>query len=145
MPVSGKTTRTRKTKGFYQQAVLVNKTQAFIFLKEIIKKYGHSSKWFARRNKYYLSVNDNWNNTRGQDWKIEGFILISNKIYVDVYWQGDSTDGNEWVEFKGDLYDNLYIEPSDPIKFGGRWEVARQGITISTTDIYNAIKNIIWN
>lgn len=144
MPISGKK-KTRKTKGFYQQAVLVNKTQAFMFLPEIIKKYGSVSKWSARRNKYYLSTNDDWNNTRGQDWKIKGFILINGKVYIDVYWQGDSTDGNEWVQFKGDVYDNLYIEPSEPVKYCGRYEIDRQGITIRTDDIYNAIKHIIWN
>lgn len=33
----------------------------------------------------------------GWDHQLKDFVVDKNKLYIEVYWQGDSTDGEDYV------------------------------------------------
>ena len=134
----------RKTKKYYREEVKASMKRAFDAIPEICKKYGVQNKISPRKSSYKIYTDnrvEGW--SKDTTWWIEGFYLDSNKkVYVMVYWQGDSTDGNEYIEFKSDLYDCISLPPTQAINMGSYWYVARNGINIYPNDIWEAIKGI---
>ena len=118
--------------------------RAFDVLSEIIKKYGTQTKVSPRKSYYTIGTDadvSGW--AKDTTWWIRGFTLNTNKtISVNVYWQGDSTDGDEILVFKSSTTDVLNLPPTEPVRFGNQWYVARDGICIEPSDIYEAIKGI---
>lgn len=83
---------TRKTAKYYREELV--KTQNYTTLenliKEVISKFGNKYKEINLHN----MVEFNWNH------RVEGFSIASNgRVLVKVYWQGDSTDGDDFVYF----------------------------------------------
>jgi hypothetical protein len=80
----------RKTAKYYREELV--KTQSMntlnTLIKEVVAKFGSSN------DLYIAGTECNWNH-----W-VRGFSVGKNGIlYVNVYWQGDSTDGNDCVPF----------------------------------------------
>ena len=134
----------RKTKKYFQEEIKASMKRAFDVLSEICKRYGDKVKLSPRKSSYTIYTENKVTGWEGDTtWRITGFYLSSNKkISVMVYWQGDSTDGDEYIEFKGDLYHNISLPPSEPINLGDRWCIDRDGIVITPQNIYEAIKGI---
>lgn len=94
---------TRKTAKFYQDILSGdNLRNAVAVLAEVIRKFG-TKRWSGSKHNDYLKVKAltefEWNH------QIVGFGISSSKenkgrVYVDIYWQGDSTDGDEseWAD-----------------------------------------------
>lgn len=118
--------------------VIINSSleNAVSILPSIIDKYGTD-------NQIRVNPGLGWNS------EIQGFSLDSKdkgKVYVDVYWQGDSTDGNETVALK-DIYNKVkvgkdYVIPSDSFFDGNRTREVHSDIHIDKDDIYKAIKDL---
>ena len=134
----------RKTKKYFREEMKASMSKAFKVISEVCKRYGTQNKISPRKSSYKIYTEnrvEGW--SKDTTWWITGFYLDSNKkIYVMVYWQGDSTDGDEYIEFKGDLYDSISLPPTQPINMGTYWAVARNGINIYPNDIWEAIKGI---
>lgn len=134
----------RATKNYYREEIKKSKLAAYNCLPDIIKKYGIRTKISPRKSYYRIYLNkddyvEGYN--RDTSWWIRGFELDSKgTIYIMVYWQGDSTDGDEYIKMPNNLYTNAYLEPTQPVNMGSYYYVARQGISISPNEIWDAIK-----
>lgn len=92
------TTTTRKTAKYYRDIFNGgNVSLALSVLPEVIKKFG-SKRWAESKYNDILYLKDytefEWNH------QIESFFLTKEgRVAADIYWQGDSTDGNtsEWA------------------------------------------------
>lgn len=105
---------------------------------EVLKKYGtktHCENYEIVFDRATRSNNFNWNHT------IKGFTYCSNgKLYVDIYWQGDSTDGDDCVLFAHAAHG--YTIPAAWDEVGGRWgRVCRHSpLDITRDEMDKAIK-----
>ncbi len=132
--------RVRKTKRYYIDEI--NKSMSFAFnsLEEIIKKYGDKVYREGRRTYseiiLYTKIDSFWS------YKINSFRYSPTlkKIFVEIYWQGDSTDGDYFKEFTGQ---SIRIPKAKPVDLGSRYYVAHNEINISTSDLYEAIKTTL--
>lgn len=81
---------TRKTAKYYREELVKPQSTNTLntLIKEIVKKFGSD-------NSIRISGTEfNWNH------RVTGFTVGKNGIlYVEVYWQGDSTDGDDYVSF----------------------------------------------
>lgn len=106
---------TRKTAKYYCEELV--KTQSMntlnTLIKEVVAKFGNS-------NDLYLSGTEcNWNH-----W-VRGFSVGKNGIlYVKVYWQGDSTDGDNYVSFN-----EVYGKGKSVIRAETYWDGCRTRFT----------------
>lgn len=79
---------TRKTPKYYREELLKNHNLSTLttLIKEVVTKYGKDNQISLKNDDF------NWNH------QVTGFRVTSKGIvYVDVYWQGDSTDGDTCV------------------------------------------------
>lgn len=122
----------RRTAKYYRDILGGNDINAALrVLPEVIKKYGKDDKI---RIKEYTEFN--WNH------KIDGFYLgaKNGKVCVDIYWQGDSTDGN----------DSLYISecingktiPAESEWLGDRTYYRHGDLRISADEVRDAVKAV---
>lgn len=134
----------RKTKKYFREEVKVSMKRAFDAIPEICKKYGNQIKISPRKSRYEIYTEnrvEGW--SKDTTWWITGFCLHADKtMSVIVYWQGDSTDGNEYILFTGDRVNCISLPPTQAINMGSYWYVARNGINIYPNDIWEAIKGI---
>ena len=85
---------TRKTAKYYRDIFTSGSiSNAISVLPEVIKKFGYKRHGEYSKTNDYINLKGytefNWNR------QIEGFFLIDNgMVCADIYWQGDSTDGN---------------------------------------------------
>lgn len=130
----------RKTKKYYRSK-LNNFDTGCAVIKEIVQKYGTST----RRGYYYISnlkPEFNWNH------RISGFTLSKGILYVDIYWQGDSTDGETFVEFSeliaGLRYTGKYTIAANYDYVGGdeQYYCRHSEITIEKQELLNAFSQI---
>lgn len=134
---------TRLGKNYYRQALQESKLKAYALLPDVLKRYGSKRKISPRKSRYFLSTNDTEEiYNRGTSFWIKGFELYNNKIFIRVYWQSDSTDGDEYLDMPKDIHSNTYIEPTKPVNMGTYYYTARQGLTLRPDDIWEAIKTI---
>lgn len=135
---------TRKTKKFFKEEIKKGMSSAFAALPEICKRYGFKRKISPRKTVYSIYTSEDvtgWE--RDTSWHIRGFYLNAKKeLNIIVYWQGDSTDGEESIPFSGSTSSCVKLPPSEPVNLGDRWYTARDGITIRPEEIYEAIKGI---
>lgn len=85
---------TRKTAKFYRETIVrtTNTSSLNTLIKEIVTKFG------SDKSLYIGGAECNWNH-----W-VKGFAIGKNgDLLIKVYWQGDSTDGNDYVSFN-DVY-----------------------------------------
>ena len=129
----------RKTAKYYRDLLTSgNIYNAVKVLPEIIKKFGYK-RWESSKGNDMLQVRKytefEWNH------KIVGFFLTKKgSVCVDIYWQGDSTDGN----------DSLYAEEcinGNTIRgeyewLGDRTYCRHSDIRITAEEFRNAIKAV---
>ena len=88
-------TTTRKTAKYYRDILNGNNIyKSLEVIPEIMKKFGFVDEYRTEINfpRDVVHDNFNWNHS------IEGFDLAKDgTLYAKVYWQGDSTDGTEYV------------------------------------------------
>ena len=130
----------RKTAKYYRDLLTSgNIYNAVKALPEIIKKFGY------KRWEKYSKGNDTLNLRKYTEFewnhRIDGFFLNEKgRVCVDIYWQGDSTDGN----------DSLYAEecingktiPAEHEFIGGRTYYRHGDLRITAEEIRNAIKAV---
>lgn len=136
----------RMTKSFFRERIKSNRTEAYKLLPTILKRYGAATKISPRKSIYRLWL-DNDSQVEGYNrdtsWWIRGFYLDGKgKIYIMVYWQGDSTDGDEYALMPSSIYDSAHIPSSQPVRIDGDYYIARNAITIYPNEIYEAIKGL---
>lgn len=85
----------KKTKKYYRDLINADYTSACSILKEAMDRYGDKLATRGHRKITIDRVSNNWNGS------ITGFCFnkFTNKLSVQIYWQGDSTDGDGAVEF----------------------------------------------
>ena len=130
----------KKTAKYYRDILTGNDLRkALSVLPEVIRKYG-VKRWGDSKENDYLSVKKytefEWNH------QIEAFHFVKekNRISASIYWQGDSTDGNdsEWA-------DNLVYGktiPADNEWLGDRTYCRHGDLRISAEEFRNAIKAV---
>lgn len=134
----------KMTKKFFREELQRGMRTAYSLLPTILKRYGVATKVSPRKSYYKLWL-DNDDQVEGYNrdttWWIQGFLLgTSGKVYLIVYWQGDSTDGEEHIALPSDIYDSAFLPPTQPVNMGSYYYTARQGINIRPNEIYEAIK-----
>jgi hypothetical protein len=129
---------TRKTAKFYRDIFINgNISNAISVLPEVIKKFGY------KRHGKYSKTND-YINLKGYtefEWnhQIEGFFLTDKgRVCADIYWQGDSTDGNT-SEYVNDLRYGKTI-PAEHEWLGDRTYYKHSDLRISKEEFEDAIK-----
>ena len=132
------TSKPRKTAKYYRDILNSgNIYNAVKVLPEVIKKFGYKS-WEKKTNdKINLRgyTEFEWNH------KIEGFFLTNNgEVYVDIYWQGDSTDGNDSVPANECIYGKVI--PAEHEFIDGRTYYRHGDLRISKEEFANAIKAV---
>lgn len=133
----------RMTKNFFREEIKKSYSVAKQLLPTILKRYGTATK-ISPRKAYYKLWLDNDDMIEGYNrdtsWWVRGFCLhADNTVSIMVYWQGDSTDGDEYIDMpKGS--DSAYLKSSEPVRIGGDYYIARHSITIRPNEIYEAIK-----
>ena len=137
---------TKMTKKFFREELQRGMRTAYSLLPTILKRYGIATKVSPRKAYYRLYLDnddqvDGYN--RDTSWWIRGFELgTDGKVYIMVYWQGDSTDGDEYIPMPISSCDYAHLKSSEPVRISGDYYVARNAITIYPNDIYNAIKGL---
>ena len=106
---------TRKTAKYYREELVKPQSMNTLntLIKEIVTKFGSS-------NDLYISGAEcNWNH-----W-VKGFSVGKNGVlYVKVYWQGDSTDGDDYVSFS-----EVYGRGKSVIRAESYWDGYRTRFT----------------
>jgi len=82
-----------KNKNYYKKEVERSYSDACSSLKDILKKYGAKGHTRGTRTILIPGV------TNERNGRIEGFYLGPKKISVVIYWQGDHTDGTDYIDF----------------------------------------------
>lgn len=130
----------RKTAKYYREILTSgNIYNAVKVLPEIIKKFGY------KRWEKYSKGNDTLS-LRGYtefEWnhRINGFFLNDKgRLCVDIYWQGDSTDGND--SLYADECINGRTIPADHEFIGGRTYYRHGDIRVTREEFANAVKAV---
>jgi hypothetical protein len=133
-------TTTKKTAKYYRDIFSGNDIRkAVSVLPEVIKKYGHK-RWTTSKHNDEIKLKGytefEWNH------QIEGFGISekSGRVYVDIYWQGDSTDGNEseWADVM--MYGKTI--PAEHEWLGNRTYCKHSDLRISAEEFRNALKAV---
>lgn len=134
----------KMTKKFFRERLQDNIKEAYKLLPVVLKRYGKPQKVSPRKAYYTIRLDEDIEGyTRGTTWYIRGFELSpSGKVYILTYWQGDSTDGDIYIELPSDTISSAYLEPPAPVKMGNYYYSAHHGILIAPKEIYEAIKSI---
>lgn len=128
---------TRKTAKYYRDILNSGYLwKAIEVLPEIIKKFGHK-RWSSSKGNDELSLHHytefEWNH------RIDGFFITEKGVVcADIYWQGDSTDGNDSVEVS--RLANGYVIRGEYEWMGDRTYCRHSDIRISREELENAIK-----
>lgn len=137
-------TTQRKTKKYYRELIAKQMLYTPVgVIGEVVTKY-------APKNKYHTEVYLNkdiaefqWNH------RLEyiGVNKKSGRVYLDIYWQGDSTDGNESVVLT-DVINAIrsgryYVIPAEHEFIGDRTYCRHGDIRISKEEVENAYKALI--
>jgi hypothetical protein len=124
----------RKTKKYYRELLENTKTisQLKPILFEIVKKYG-------KNGQLYLKGEYSWN------FRLTGFYIPvrSKTLYVEYYWQGDDTDGDDCIEFDNFINKSTVIIPAETYFDGRRTYYKHGDIEIDRKDIFNLIPKLI--
>ena len=122
----------RKTNNYYRNKIAESSHSAFSVIEEVVKKYG--VKKYIPNKRTYDCIVLHTDHDMGWNFRISQFEYRKGKLYMWIYWQGDSTDGDEVVEFDSNGFDLPIIAERSYIK--------RPYIKVRSRDIYDAIKSI---
>jgi hypothetical protein len=131
----------KKTAKWYRdQLAKCDVRTALNLIPEIIKKFGFVTKYRSEINfpRKVVSDNFNWNHS------IEGFDLSKvGQLYAKVYWQGDSTDGTEYVPARYLI--GGYTIKAEWDNVGGSWGMRcrHSPLEVTEEELRKAIKAII--
>lgn len=126
----------RKTKKFYREQVMTSFSSAILLLPELVKKYGKNP--VGRRGRQSIGVpspSSFWNHY------ITNFHLYNGKLFATVYWQGDSTDGDDVIRIIPGTFN--YRIPAEHYDDGYRTRTIHNDINIDSTELYDAIKRLV--
>lgn len=129
---STSSTMERKTINYYREELKKRPTIALIT--EIVKKYG--------KEKYHTRIcfncKFNWNH------RVEGFYLGKNDtLWLDIYWQGDSTDGSDSVKVS-DLWNRKEVViPAESFFDGYRTRTTHSDIRVDKSELDEAIAKLL--
>lgn len=122
----------RKTKKYYRDLVNKGLFPALSILPEIVKKYGKNPKGYRKRQELQINVPMGWNH------QIESFYFYKDSLWANIYWQGDSTDGNDSVKIVPGK--TSYRIPAEHYDDGYRTRTVHGDINIDSDELYTAIK-----
>lgn len=131
----------RKTAKYYRDIFNGNDVRLSLSLiPEVMKKFGFVGEYRTEINfpRKVVSDNFNWNHS------IEGFDLSKKgELYAKVYWQGDSTDGTEYVLASNLIYGHTIKAAWDNI--GGDWGMVcrHSPLEVTAEELKKAIKAIV--
>lgn len=142
--MTNKTNTPRKTAKYYRDILASgNISKSLAIMPEVIKKFGHK-RWSDKYSKQNDVINlrgyteFNWNH------QIVGFFISKYKgkedIFADIYWQGDSTDGNE-SEYASVLANGKVI-PAYHEFIGGRTYCRHGDLRIGREEFADALKAV---
>lgn len=129
---------TKKTAKYYRDIFTSgNISLAISVLPEVIKKFGYKRHGKYSKTNDYINLKGytefNWNH------QIEGFFLTDKgMVCADIYWQGDSTDGND-SEYVNNLRYGKTI-PAEHEWLGDRTYYKHSDLRISRDEFEDAIK-----
>ena len=129
----------RKTAKYYRGILTSGNTyNAVKVLPEIIKKFGYK-RWSSSKGNDVLRVRKytefEWNH------RIEAFFLNDKgRLCVDIYWQGDSTDGND--SLYADECINGKVIRAEHEWIGDRTYCRHGDLRISREEFANAVKAV---
>ena len=129
----------RKTAKYYRDILTSGNTyNAVKVLPEIIKKFGYK-RWSSSKGNDVLRVRKytefEWNH------RIEAFFLNDKgRLCVDIYWQGDSTDGND--SLYADECINGKVIRAEHEWIGDRTYCRHGDLRISREEFANAVKAV---
>ncbi len=136
------TTPRRKTAKYYRDILCGGDLRlAVSLIPEIFRKYGFVGKWrtAVRFGSEYVNAHFNRNHA------IEGLFLgcKDGKVYADVYWQGDSTDGNASVRAESLVRGDVTV-PAEWDEVGGPWgRVCRHSpLVVTTGELRSVLKEL---
>lgn len=130
---------TKKTAKYYRDILNGNNIYAAVkVLPEVIKKYGHK-RWSSSKGNNELCLKGytefEWNH------RIDGFFLTEKGVAcVDIYWQGDSTDGND--SLRVDECINGKTIRGEYEWLGDRTYCRHSDLRISAEEFRNALKAV---
>ena len=130
---------TRKTVKYYREILNGNSIyQAVKVLPEVIKKFGYK-RWDGSKGNDILRVKKytefEWNH------QIVGFFLTNKgSVCVDIYWQGDSTDGNDSLYVDECIYGKVI--PAEHEFLGDRTYYRHGDLRISKEEFASAVKAV---
>lgn len=118
----------RKTKKYYRELIptITSAKKLEEALIEIVKKYKPEG----------LQTKMDW------DHQLIGFYTYKNKLSINVYWQGDDTDGNTYVSFS-DVYNRKYTISASSYFDGYRTRYIHDDIRIKPSEVKELINNLI--
>lgn len=122
----------RKTKKYYQNIVNRGLLSALAILPEIVSHYGKNPRGRRGRKEIFVDTEMGWNH------QITGFSFYKKELYIDVYWQGDDTDGDASVKIVPGK--TSYRIPAEHYDDGYRTRTVHSDINIDSEELYNAIK-----
>lgn len=122
---------TRKTAKYYREELVKPQSMNTLntLIKEIVAKFGSSN------DLYIGGAECNWNH-----W-VKGFSVGKNGIlYVKVYWQGDSTDGDDYVSFNEVYGRGKSVIRAESYWDGNRTRFTHGDINVEKYEVENLIK-----
>lgn len=131
----------RKTAKYYRDILNGNDVRLSLsIIPEVMKKFGFVDKYRTEINFSSKVVHDNfnWNHS------IEGFDLSKKgELYAKVYWQGDSTDGTEYIPARYLI--GGYTVKAQWDNVGGSWGMVcrHSPLNIDADELPKAIKAIV--
>jgi hypothetical protein len=125
---------TRKTAKYYREQLNIVKNCSMLnsLIKELVDKYGSNRELSIDGNKC------NWNH-----W-VDGFYISpKNELFVSVYWQGDSTDGTDYVSFNELFNRGKCVIRSKSFWDGNRTRIVHSDINVEKYELDNLISLLI--
>lgn len=122
----------RKTKKYYQNIVNQGLFPALTILPEIVSHYGKNPRGCRGRKEIFVNTEMEWNHC------ITGFSFYKKDLYMNVYWQGESTDGDDSIRMVPGRIS--YRIPAKHYDDDYRTRTVHDDINIDSEELYNAIK-----
>lgn len=123
----------RKTNKYFRTELRKGFAEGEAVIADVLKRH-FVSKWYTRVN---IENEFNWNHC------VKGFGLTSTgKVYVDIYWQGDSTDGNKTIPLDDFKYKSEVVIPEESFFDGYRTRYTHSDIRVEKSEIISAFKKV---
>ena len=123
----------RKTDKYFRTELRKGFDEGSAVIADVLKKH-FTGKWGTEVK---VENEFNWNHC------VEGFGLTSKgEVYVNVYWQGDNTDGNNTVYLNDFRYRNEVVIPAESFFDGYRTRNTHSDIHVEKFEIIEAFKRV---